>query len=198
MFRSKPCSRAADPSLPLFIAFVLLCSGCAESFTIKSYPGGAKALIDGQVIGTTPATAAIPRSAVGLPHTWRVEYRNCDYAEGNLHTGIAPGRIVSYVFTAGIFALFRGPYYYPDIDAVLTGGDCESGSPRAHPAPQQPGILIQNVVGERNQATTTTTELSKTQRLSDRLTTLRDLYNRKLINQEIYEQEMQKAIKESQ
>jgi hypothetical protein len=187
------------------VLFLLLClavtplfaAGCAEIVEIRSYPGGAKALIDGRVVGTTPATAAIPRDQVGLPHTWRVEYRNCDYAEGQLHTGIAGGRIVGYIFTAGFFALFRGPYYYPEVDAILTGGDCE-GSQARPAAPQQPGILIQNVVGERSSATTGTVEASKTQKLSERLTTLRDLYNRKLISQEVYDQEMQKAVRESQ
>lgn len=186
-------------SLLLVPILALNLSACAEIVEIRSYPGGAKAMIDGRAIGTTPASAAIPRSQVGLPHTWRVEYRNCDYAEGNLQTGIAGGRIVGYIFTAGIFALFRGPYYYPEVDAMLTGGDCE-GSPQGRSAVQpQPGILIQNVVGERNSATTGTgTEVSKTQRLSERLTTLRDLYNRKLISEQVYEQEMQKAIKDSQ
>ncbi len=189
-----------NASLLLLPLLALSLSACAEIVEIRSYPGGAKAMIDGRAIGTTPASAAIPRSQVGLPHTWRVEYRNCDYAEGNLQTGIAGGRIAGYIFTAGIFALFRGPYYYPEVDAMLTGGDCE-GSPQARPAAQpQPGILIQNVVGERNSATTsgTGTEVSKTQRLSERLTTLRDLYNRKLISEQVYEQEMQKAIKDSQ
>ena len=64
-------------------------TGCSEYVAIKSYPGGAKAYVDGQVIGTTPAYTYIPRSQVGLPHTWRVEFRNCDAAEGNLETGIA-------------------------------------------------------------------------------------------------------------
>jgi len=82
---------------------------------------------------------------------------------------------------------------------MLTGGDCEGSSHGRSAVQPQPGILIQNVVGERNSATTTTgTEVSKTQRLSERLTTLRDLYNRKLISEQVYEQEMQKAIKDSQ
>ena len=41
-------------------------------------------------------------------------------------------------------------------------------------------------------------ETSKTERLNERLTTLRDLYNRKLISKEAYEQESQKAIRESE
>jgi hypothetical protein len=36
----------------------------------------------------------------------------------------------------------------------------------------------------------------KTQQLTERLTTLRDLYNRKLISTEVYDQETRKAIKE--
>jgi hypothetical protein len=180
------------------LIFALCLSGCAEYVTIKSYPGGAKAYVDGQVIGTTPAHTDIPRSQVGKPHTWRVEFRNCDFAEGNLETGVAGGRIVGYIFTVGILAIFRGPYYYRPVDAILTGGDCEGGPTQARPpAPAQPGIMIQNIVGDKNQATTTTgPEISKTQRLAERLTTLRDLYNRKLISQRVYDEESQKAIQE--
>jgi hypothetical protein len=78
-----------------------------------------------------------------------VEFRNCDFADGNLETGIAGGRITGYIFTAGILAIFRGPYYYREVDAVLTGGDCE-GPTHARPAaaPPQPGIMIQNIVGD--------------------------------------------------
>src|SRR5215472_12467408 len=175
----------------------LLLSGCAEYVSIKSYPGGAKAYVDGVAIGSTPADTSIPRSQVGLPHTWRVEYRNCDYAEGSLQTGIAGGRIVAYVFTLGIFAIFRGPEYYRPVDAILTGGDCE-GTAHAPAVAPQPGILIQNIVGDKNQATTGAPEQSKTQQLNERLTTLRDLYNRKLISKDVYEQESQKAVRESE
>lgn len=173
----------------------LAVAGCSESFQIRSYPLGARALIDGKVVGSTPTEVVIPRAQAGLTHKWRVEFRNCDYAEGEVHPGIAPGRIVTYFLTAGIFAAIRGPYYYPDVDAMLTGGDCEPGQPR-NAAPAQPGIMIQNIVGDKNQAGTAQ-EVSKTQRLSERLTTLRDLYNRKLISEEVYDREMKKAIDES-
>ena len=176
----------------------LLLSGCAEYVSIKSYPAGAKAYIDGVAVGTTPAGASIPRSQVGLPHAWRVEYRNCDYAEGSLETGIAGGRIVAYIFTVGIFAIFRGPQYYRPVDAILTGGDCE-GTAHAPTVAPEPGILIQNIIGDKNQATTAgSPDLSKTQQLNERLTTLRDLYNRKLISRDVFEQESQKAIRESE
>jgi PEGA domain len=179
-------------STAVLLILALALSGCAESVLIKSYPGGAKAYIDGVVIGTTPARTQIPRSQVGEPHTWRVEFRNCDSAEGQLETGIGGGRIVGYIFTLGLSALAKGPRYYLPVDAVLTGGDCE---PAGSGASQQPGIMIQNIIGDKNQVPAGQ-GLSKTQRLAERLTTLRDLYNRKLIAQQVYEQESQKAVKE--
>jgi hypothetical protein len=186
-------------AIALVVAASLLLTGCAEYVSIKSYPAGAQAYVDEVLIGSTPAQTSIPRSQVGAPHTWRVEFRNCDFAQGNLETGVAGGRITGYIFTAGILAIFRGPYYYRPVDAILTGGDCEGRNQARPVAPPQPGILIQNIVGDKNQATTTTgPEISKTQRLNERLTTLRDLYNRKLISKDVYEQESAKAIKESE
>ncbi len=169
----------------------LFLSACAERAAIKSSPAGAKAFLDGQLIGTTPARTAIPRGQVTNPHTWRVEYRNCDAAEGQLQTGIAGGRIVGYIFTLGILAIFRGPYYFLPVDAVLTGGDCETGRGGA----TQPGITIQQIVGDHNVAPAGGTS-SSTQKLSQRLETLRDLYNRKLITKQAYESESQKAVRE--
>ncbi len=184
----------------ILLAVVLLTlppaiTGCSESFQIRSYPGGARASIDGRVLGPTPIDVSIPRSQVGLPHKWRVDYRNCDFAEGDLQTRVAPGRIVGYIFTVGIWALIRGPYYYSDVEAMLSGGDCESSQVHSTP-PAQPGILIQNIVGDKNQAGTGITSPDKTRQLAERLTTLRDLYNRKLISEETYQQEMQKAVRE--
>jgi hypothetical protein len=117
-------------SICTLLIIAVVASGCAEYVSIKSYPAGAQAYVDGVSIGSTPAETSIPRSQVGT-----------------------------------------------EVDAVLTGGDCE-GPARARPAaaPPQPGIMIQNIVGDRNQATTITgPEISKTQRLHERLTTLRDL-----------------------
>jgi len=201
--RERPLSSTIAPEETLtwtqsitlfFTALAVVTSGCSESFQIRSYPLGARALVDGKVVGSTPTEVIVPRPQAGLVHKWRVEFRNCDYAEGEAHPGIAPGRVIAYILTAGIFAAIRGPYYYNDVDAVLTGGDCE-GRP-ATAAPAQPGIMIQNIVGDKNQ-TGTAQEISKTQRLSERLTTLRDLYNRKLISEEVYEREMKKAVDDS-
>ena len=85
------------------------------------------------------------------------------------------------------------------MDAVLTGGDCEIGHAapvRQPPAP--PGITIQQIVGDQNRATGSNVGdgMTDTQRLAERLTILRDLYNRKLISQEIYERESQRALEE--
>ena len=180
---------------PLILTCAALAlSGCAEQALIKSYPTGAKAFLDGQYIGSTPAHAQIPRSAVSASHSWKVEYRNCELAEGQLIARVAPGRIVGYIFTAGILAIFRGPYYFPPVDTALAGGDCEPRQQVKQVAP--PGITVQQIVGDRNAATGTGQEVSKTQRLAERLTTLRDLYNRKLISAAVYEAESQKALKD--
>lgn len=170
----------------------LTLSACAESVLIKSYPAGAKAYVDGQLIGTTPARTTIPRSRVTDPHTWLVEYRNCEPAEGQLTTGIGRGRVVGYIFTLGIAALFKGPNYFHPVDAILTGGDCETRAP----APQAaPGITINQIVGDRN-VVPAGEGISNTQKLAERLETLRDLYNRKLISKDVYEAESQKAVGE--
>lgn len=177
-------------------ASLVLLAGCAESVLIKSAPPGAKAFVDGKYIGSTPAVTEIPRGEVTADHQWRVEFRNCEPAEGMLHRGIAGGRIVGYIFTAGFTAIFRGPYYFVDVDVPLGGGDCE-GPGSAHALPAAPGITVQQIVGDRNAVPGSVQEgPTATQRLAERLTTLRDLYNRKLISQEIYEQETQKAVRQ--
>jgi hypothetical protein len=163
---------------------------------IKSYPPGAKAYIDGQYIGTTPIATQIPRGEVTTEHTWRVEFRKCDPTEGKFATRVAPGRIVGYIFTLGILAAFRGPYYFPVVDTALSGGDCETLSKAKSVVAPASGITINQIVGDRNQAGGGGQEATKTQKLAERLTTLRDLYNRKLISKETYEQESQKAVRE--
>ena len=39
---------------------------------------------------------------------------------------VAPGRIVGFVFSLGISAIFQGPNYFVPVDTALTGGDCGS------------------------------------------------------------------------
>jgi hypothetical protein len=173
-----------------------LVAGCAESVLIKSYPPGSKAFLDGVSIGSTPASTTIPRGQVSQPHTWRVEFRNCDAEEGQLQMRVAPGRIVSYIFTLGIVAIFKQPYYFPPVDAVLNGGDCETAGARpVAPAAVAPGITIQQIVGDHN-VTPAGTSATNTQKLAQELETLRSLYNRKLITKDVYEAESQKAVRE--
>lgn len=175
---------------------VAVTSGCAESVAIRSNPPGAKAYLDGVLVGTTPTYAEIDRKALKVPHSWRVEFRNCDEAEGQTTTALAPGRVVGTVFTLGILAAFKSPYYVRPIDAVLTGGDCEElRIVKGVRKPEAPTINIQQIVGDNNK-TAADAERTKTERLSERLTTLRDLYNRKLISEATYESEREKAVRE--
>lgn len=145
-------------------------SGCAEGVLIRSSPMGAKAYVDGEFIGTTPARTAIPRNAVGNIHRWRVEHRNCEPIEGELKTDIGPGRIVGYVFSLGVSALFKGPRYFHRVDAAL--------------------ICQQEVIFRPSEG------VENAQRLTERLKTLRDLRDRGLISAAEFEQERQKAIRE--
>lgn len=179
---------------PLAVVLVLACAlaGCAEHVAFRSYPPGAKVYVDEQLIGMTPTSTTIPRSSVTDPHSWRMEYRNCDAADGHLETGIAGGRVAGYIFTAGILAIFRGPNYIKPVDAMLAGGDCEGKPASSVAAP--PGITIQQIVGDHNVAPAGDGG-SNTQKLAQRLETLRDLYNRKLISKEVYESESQKAVR---
>ncbi len=172
----------------------ILVFGCAERVRIKSYPPGAKAFLDGEYIGSTPAVTTIPRSQVGKPHNWKVEYRNCDPAEGQLIPRVGGGRVVGYIFTLGFVALFKGPRGFPPVEAALTGGDCETRS-EARSERRPSGITVQQIVGDRNRPVGSSEDgVSESERLAERLKTLRDLYNRKLISQEVYEREMQKSV----
>ena len=175
----------------------ILCAGCAESVLIKSYPAGAKAYLDDQYIGTTPAYSEIPRSEVSEQHTYRVSHRDCDPAEGNLQTAIAGGRVAGYIFTVGLTAIFQGPRYFLPVDVELLGGGCEPPMPVTK-SEVPTGITVQQIVGDQNvlPGGGGGTNLSKTQKLAERLSTLRDLYVRKLIPKEVYERERDKAIEE--
>jgi hypothetical protein len=154
--------------LPLLIVSLLL-SGCAEWAVFKSYPAGGQVTLDGKVVGLTPTRVQIPRSQVTDPHDWRIDYRNCEVATGTLQTDLAPGRIVGYVFTLGILALFRGPDYIQPVDVALHGGDCSPGAPAVAPDARQ-------------------------QQLQQQLDMLRDLYRRNVISREEFERESMKAI----
>ncbi len=122
--------------LPL-LAVALTLIGCAESVLVKSYPPGAKAYVDDQLIGSTPAFTQIERNQVSKPHSWRVESRDCETASGQLETGIGRGRIVGYFFTLGVLALFKGPDYYKTVDAVLVCGNAAAAPSNAQKLAQR-------------------------------------------------------------
>ena len=185
---------AALPTAACLFLILVAVGGCAESVSIRSNPPGAKAYLDGVLVGTTPTYAEVDRNALKTPHAWRVEFRNCDQAEGKTVTALAPGRVVGTVFTLGILAAFKSPYYIRPVDAVLTGGDCENMRAVKGRAPEGTTINIQQIVGDNNKGAES--ERTKTERLSERLTTLRDLYNRKLFSEATYETEREKAVRE--
>lgn len=108
----------------VWLSLAIFVSGCAEYALIRSYPPGSSAYVDNELVGSTPIYASFPRSEVKPGHKWRVEYGNCEPAEGELTTGVAPGRIVGYVFSLGISAIFQGPNYFVPVDVALSGGDC--------------------------------------------------------------------------
>lgn len=98
----------------------LTLGGCAETLLIRSYPVGARATVNGEFIGVTPATLEVPRDQVTKQeYRWRVEKPNYESAEGLVTPRIAPGRIVGAVFTLGILLAFRSPYYLPAVTAEL-------------------------------------------------------------------------------
>ena len=133
------------------------------------------------------------------PHSWKVEYRNCDIAEGQVQTDVAGRRIAGYMFTLGSVAMFKGSHEFLPVDVTLQGGDCE-GSPTARTAPSAPaapaGITIQQIVGDHSSATGSSSTESKTRQPAERWITLRDLYNRELISSDAYEVEMQKTVRD--
>jgi len=183
------------------LLIVAVLTGCSETMLIKSYPPNAKAYVDGQYIGTTPAFHTVPRAEVSDNHRYRVEYGNCDPAEGQITTGVAGGRIVGYIFTVGLLSLVRGPHYFRPVDVALQGGDCGAGRvPVAAPARLggvTGGVNILQIVGDKNLGSGAEgADGAPVQELATRLSVLRDLYNRKLITEQEYERERQRALGE--
>lgn len=175
------------------VATLSLSSGCAEYVAINSAPQGAKAYVDGEFIGTTPAWTYIPRSQVGPNHTYEVSSSNCDPAEGTIPVYVASGRVVGYIFTVGLLALFKGPYYFSQVDVELQGGDCGARRSRGSGV-EAPAVQVLQIVGDGN-APLSRAAPGSAQELEARLETLRGLYNRKLISEEEYERERNRAMK---
>jgi hypothetical protein len=102
--------------------------GCAEYAVFRSSPSSARVYVNDEFVGLTPATLTIPRSAMGKTFYYRIEHEQCLPTAGELRKWVAPGRIVGYVFSAGIVAIFKGPRYPRPVDAVLEGPKCPGGA----------------------------------------------------------------------
>lgn len=85
---------------------MLVLTGCAETVRIASSPPGATVYVNGNKIGKTPVTYSENRPSVPRPYT--IEYRDRTVREGVIGVHRVRGRIVGMIFTAGIFAIFRG------------------------------------------------------------------------------------------
>jgi hypothetical protein len=99
----------------LFAAFaIIVFGGCAESTVIRTSPPGATIYCDGTLVGISPTSYRVPRSALSEPHTCRAELDGFEPADEQLRRTFAPGRAVGAVFTLGIVYLFKSPYSLRD------------------------------------------------------------------------------------
>jgi len=169
----------------VWMALLVGILGCAERIRIKSYPPGAKAYLDDQYVGTTPVVSSLPRSQVGKKHTWRIEYGDCDPATGQMRTRVGAGRIVGYVFTLGISAIFKGPRAFRPVDVALSGEGC---STRSKARPQNP--LVVTIPPGAPEPDADLRDVAK------RLETLRDLHDRGLLSEDEYRIEKERALDE--
>jgi hypothetical protein len=105
----------------LGLRLAILCSGliflvgCAETVVIQTIPPGATVRVNDVLIGTSPVLfSAHSKEVERTTYHYQVEEKGYLPAEGDLQKRIAPGRIVAYVFTLGIFRAFRGVKAFVD------------------------------------------------------------------------------------
>jgi hypothetical protein len=89
--------------------------GCAEEVLFRSTPNGARVLVDGSEVGTTPTTF---KTRKVVPRSYRVEYPGFPAVEGMLVPHLAGGRVAGAIFTLGIVAMCRPLYYYEPIPST--------------------------------------------------------------------------------
>lgn len=94
--------------LVLVGTLVIFLVGCGDHVLIRTAPPGAKAYVDGKLIGRTPVDFHVPRSEI-KPHSLRVEKEGFEPVDDAIRTRIAPGRVVGAFFSLGIVYLFRSP-----------------------------------------------------------------------------------------
>jgi len=93
----------------IFLAGLVIVTGCAERAVIRSDPEDARVFINDQMIGTTPVVFAVERDELADSYKLRLEKDGYESYEGNIPTSVAPGRATGAVFTLGILYLFRSP-----------------------------------------------------------------------------------------
>jgi len=119
---------------PLILPLALvLCIGCYENTTIRSYPSGAVVSINGQPAGTTPASFQVPsrRISADSVYRYRVEREGYRPAEGEFRTIVSTARIFGSIFSFGVSYIFKGVRVLPD----SIGVDLEPLNPTAHGRP---------------------------------------------------------------
>ncbi|MBX3026974.1 PEGA domain-containing protein [bacterium] len=99
---------------------VITAAGCGtQTLSLKTYPPGAKATINGKFVGITPVDYQLPEDSGAKQYTYKVEKENYEAADGVFTRRVAPGRIVGAVFTAGILLIFRSVTYFPPAEVEL-------------------------------------------------------------------------------
>lgn len=139
-----------------------------DEAVFRSVPSGAQVYLDDQLIGTTPLSLSVACDQV-VDRRYRIQYQDCEPAEGILSARVAPGRVVGMVFSLGVSAIFQCPNYFVPVNVLLTGGVCGSGG-----VP----VAAQGPSGD----------------LAERLRVLRDLHQRGVLTDAEYEQERERAL----
>jgi hypothetical protein len=139
------------------IALSVAMVGCAESTVIRSYPPGAKLLVNDHFKGITPVVLTVRRSEfVDANFRVRLEHDGYATADEKLQKRVCGGRIVGGVFTLGFVLLFKRPTCFASpqdfVLAALSGHDV----PVAH----QPTVdeRLQRIQKMRDQGTITNEE----------------------------------------
>lgn len=127
-------------AIPCAVLLASVLAGCAESILIRSLPPGATVTVNKKIIGTTPVVFSAPSKT--LEHetfTYKVEAAGYRPAMGTLEMRVAPGRIVGYVFTAGILRAARGVKVFSEepVEVILERAAAPATAPATDPIEQR-------------------------------------------------------------
>ncbi len=117
----------------------LAAQGCAESVLIRAYPADARIAVNGQRLGTSPATYTVPRGSGPRDGNFRyhVEREGFQPQDGSFTFKPAGGRITGGIFTLGILFLFKSPLALPDEIEVVLEPNETSPLQETRPSPAQ-------------------------------------------------------------